>query len=141
MEELMDYTKEAIERFQKDCFATEVVGIVIDKADIGYAKCHVDIIKKHHNAVGYVMGGVIFTLADFAFAVAANTGSPTTVTLTGNINFLSGTRANRLYAVAQCEKKGRSICFYNIIITDDEDNLVATISENGYIMADKNEKS
>ncbi len=133
----MNYTKEATERFHKDCFATEVVGIVIDKADIGYAMCHVDITPKHHNAEGYVMGGVIFTLADFAFAVAANTGAMLTVTLTGNINFLSGTKADTLIAVAECEKKGRSICFYNVKITDEKGNLVATVSENGYIMSAK----
>ena len=130
----MDYTNEARERFKTDCFATDVVGIVIEKADVGYAKCYVDITDKHHNAENYVMGGVIFTLADFAFAVAANTGSPVTVTLSGKIDFFSGTRAKRLYAVAEIEKDGKHICFYRVTVTDDEKNVIAMVSENGYKM-------
>jgi len=36
------------------------------------AICSLTLEAKHKNALGAVMGGVYFTLADFAFAVASN---------------------------------------------------------------------
>ena len=62
---------EVRERFSHDRFAT-VNGAVIEEIAEGYAKCSMQINNDHKNALGAVMGGAIFTLADFAFAVAAN---------------------------------------------------------------------
>ena len=55
--------------FANDRFATEN-GVVIDEVDDGYAKCSLEIQPHHLNAANTVLGGAIFTLADFAFAVA-----------------------------------------------------------------------
>ena len=57
--------------FEKDRFATDN-GAVIDEVDDHYAKCSLKIEDRHRNAMGAVMGGVYFTLADFALAVASN---------------------------------------------------------------------
>jgi len=57
--------------FQNDRFATENYA-VIDEIGNGYAKCSMQINDRHRNAMGTVMGGASFTLADFAFAVASN---------------------------------------------------------------------
>ena len=53
------------EKFSQDRFAT-VNGAVIDAVDEGYAQCSVKLNETHRNALGEVMGGAIFTLADFA---------------------------------------------------------------------------
>ena len=53
--------------FANDRFATDN-GAVIEQVDEGYAKCWLEIQPHHLNAAGTVMGGAIFTLADFAFA-------------------------------------------------------------------------
>lgn len=63
--------------FSNDRFATDN-GAVIEQADEGYAKCWLEIQPHHLNAAGTVMGGAIFTLADFAFAVASNWNKPFT---------------------------------------------------------------
>ena len=60
------------EKFIQDLFVSEGLGAVIDEADYGYARCSMEIQPRHCNALGIPMGGTIFTLADFAFAVAAN---------------------------------------------------------------------
>ena len=44
--------------------------VEIEEVDDGYAKCSLEIQPHHLNAANTVMGGAIFTLADFAFAVA-----------------------------------------------------------------------
>lgn len=68
MQETLD---EVRERFSKDRFAT-VNGAVIETVDEGFARCSMELNDTHRNALGAVMGGAIFTLADFAFAVASN---------------------------------------------------------------------
>ena len=67
----MKPSEEIVRFFEKDRFAAET-GAVIDEIDDRYARCSLTLEAKHKNALGAVMGGVYFTLADFAFAVASN---------------------------------------------------------------------
>ena len=57
--------------FREDRFATEN-GAVIDEIGDHSAVCSLTVTDSHRNAMGAVMGGTYFMLADFAFAVAAN---------------------------------------------------------------------
>ena len=85
----MDYLENARRVFKEDYFATEAAGIVIDEVEPGYAKCTMPLGKIHKNAAGNVMGGAVFTLADFAFGVAANTEERvSTVSLTSEIRLV-----------------------------------------------------
>ena len=86
--------------FANDRFATEN-GVVIDEVDDGYAKCSLEIQPHHLNAGGTVMGGAIFTLADFAFAVASNWNKPLNVSTTSQITFLGTAKGARLVAEAR----------------------------------------
>ena len=122
---------EAIKRvFEKDQFATNN-GIEVIEADLNYAKCRMEIKETHKNARGAVMGGAIYTLADFAFAVASNPEHPATVTLDSSITFLNNARGKVLYATARCEKDGKRVCCFNTEITDDEGVLVAVVRSTG----------
>ena len=129
----MDYTEIARERFSTDYYAVKTTGIKIEKADINYAKCSMEIDERHFNVDGNVMGGAIFTLADYAFGVAANTENPPTVSLSSTINFMRGSKGPVLFAEARCIKSGKTICFYEVTITDSEDNVIAVMQSNGFI--------
>lgn len=128
----MDYTEQARERFSSDIYAVNTTGIIIEEADVDYAKCSLKIDSRHFNVDGNVMGGAIFTLADYAFGVAANSGNPQTVSLSGMINFMRATKGPVLYAEARCIKSGRSIAFFEITVTDDKENVIATVLANGF---------
>jgi acyl-CoA thioesterase len=118
--------------FQNDRFATEATGIVIEAVEEGYAKCSLALTPIHQNAVGHVMGGVIFTLADFTFAVAANFDQPTpTVTAVSNVSFLSSPKGKTLFGESRRIKDGKRSCFYEILITDDLGTQVALVTVNG----------
>ena len=67
----MKTLEEVREVFADDRFATEN-GAVIEEIGDGYAKCSVNLDRKHKNAMGGVMGGVYFTLEEFAFAEASS---------------------------------------------------------------------
>lgn len=130
--QIMDYTKMAIETFSDDVYAVQTTGVRIVAADVNYAKCSLKIDERHYNVDGNVMGGAIFTLADYAFGVASNTGNPQTVSLSGAINFMRPTKGPILYAEAKCIKNGRSITFFDVVVTDDDGNIIATVLANGY---------
>lgn len=129
----MNTLDRAREYFAKDRFATDVMGIQIDEVETGRAVCSLTLNERHYNAENIVMGGVIFTLADLAFAVAANLDRPITVTLTSQIAFLSPPRGNRLVATAQCVRQGHTTCHYHVTITDGEENIVASVAMTGFV--------
>lgn len=122
-------------RFKDDRFATEVTGVRVVDVKESYALCELDLNPSHRNAVGGVMGGVIFTLADFAFAVAANTGAPETVSTHCDISFLNGVKGNVLRAETTCEKAGRRTCTYRITVMDDFNTKVAIVTISGLRLA------
>lgn len=126
-----DSTEQAREFFQGDRFAMEN-GIRIDELEQDGCVCSMEIRDSHRNATGGVMGGAIFTLGDFAFAVAANNAHLTTVGQQANINFFSGSRGSRLFARAKCRRDGKTTCVYNIDISDDLGRDVAQLVVSGF---------
>lgn len=119
------------ETFQADRFAAEM-GAEILEAEPGRARCALTLVPGHQNAAGGVMGGVIFTLADFAFAVAANCQRMETVSLTSQITYLNRAKGERLFASAACVKMGKNTCYYTIDVTDDLGNQVAQVTTTGF---------
>ena len=119
------------ETFQADRFAAEM-GAEILEAEPGRAMCALTLVPGHRNAAGGVMGGVIFTLADFAFAVAANCQRMETVSLTSQITYLNRAKGERLFASAACVKMGKNTCYYTIDVTDDLGNQVAQVTTTGF---------
>ena len=117
--------------FKGDRFATEN-GAVIEEIGDHSATCSLIIIDSHRNAMGAVMGGTYFMLADFTFAVAANWEKMGWVSLHSDISFLGSAKGNKLIAKAICVKKGKSTSCYRIDVTDDLGNLTATVTTTGY---------
>ena len=118
--------------FEDDRYATKLSGIVIEDIAEHYALCRMPITEDHKNALGAVMGGAIYTLADFTFAVAANQDNSTkTVTLSSQIIFLSGSKGSELTAEAKFIKDGRTNCFYEVSIRDDLGKDIAVVTFTG----------
>ncbi|MBQ4369892.1 MAG: PaaI family thioesterase [Oscillospiraceae bacterium] len=124
----MDRTEEMREYFANDIFAVETVGIKIDSAGDGEAECSLELGPEHMNALGTAMGGAIFTLADFAIAVAANSESLGSVSLTSQVTYLSAARGKKLFAHARCIKSGRSTSSYITDVTTEDGTLAASVT-------------
>lgn len=118
---------EARSFFGNDVFASKALGAVIDELSEDKVVCSFEIADIHKNAIGLVMGGAIYTLCDFAFAVATNSGDVNTVTSTSNISFLSASKGSRLIATARPVKDGRTTCVYEVEVTDDLNTKVALV--------------
>lgn len=122
--------------FSADKFATEAAEITIETAQSGHAVCVMPILPKHLNARGTVMGGAIFTLADFTSAVAANghAENTNTITLHGDITYLNPAKGKQLIATADVVKQGRTVALYDVLIRDELDTLVAKAGMNGFVL-------
>ncbi len=115
-----------------DRFA-EYIGIKILKVDIGYALTQMEIEEKHLNGVNIVQGGAIFSLADYAFAVASNSTGIVTLGVNANITYFKSPQAGTLTAEAKEVSAGRKICSYNVDVFDDNKDLIARFCATGYI--------
>ena len=124
----MDKTQEMREYFANDIFAVETVGIKIDYAEEGEARCSLELGPEHMNALGTAMGGAIFTLADFAVAVAANSESLGSVSLTSQITYLSAGTGKKLFAHARCIKSGRTTSSFITDVTAEDGTLAASVT-------------
>ena len=110
--------------FYNDKFATEN-GMTLDELDETHAVCGLTVTARHKNAYGGVMGGAIFTLADFAFAALTNDLERKTVAQQVSINYLSAPKGEKLTATATYKKDGRSSCVVNVDVADDQGRQVA----------------
>lgn len=115
---------EARDYFYNDKFATEN-GMTLDELDGTHAVCSLTVSARHKNAYGGVMGGAIFTLADFAFAALTNDLERKTVAQQVSINYLAAPKGERLTATATYRKDGRSSCVVNVDVADDLGREVA----------------
>jgi acyl-CoA thioesterase len=127
---------EARAYFSADRFATEN-GITLDELDGEHAVTSMTISERHRNAFGGVMGGAIFTLADFAFAALTNDRERTTVAQQVSVSYLSAPKGGRLVATARFRKDGRSSCVVNVDVADDEGRDIAQFVGTGFKLPPK----
>ena len=116
--------KELQESFKNDKFATNA-GCTIIEADNEKVICEMPITDGILNALGGVMGGAIFTLADFAFAVASNLNGIPSVAIESNIRFYSSSKGTKLIATCTTDKDGRNFGHYTVKVTDDLGKTIA----------------
>lgn len=125
-------TEEVIEYFSKDRYATQTTGIKILETRKDYAKTMLEVLPKHLNANDSVMGGSIYTIADFTFALAANVDNFDTCTLSSNIIFNAPARGKYLYAESSVVKSGKTIATFEVKVTDENGKLIATSTMMGF---------
>lgn len=124
----MDIT---IENVKNDLFA-KLLGIEIVEVGIGYALLKLQVEEKHLNGIGMVQGGALFTLADYAFGVAANADGSTVVGINANISYFKPPKGKTIYAEALEEDSNHKICGYKVRVKDEDGSLVASFSGLGY---------
>ena len=112
--------------FAKDRFAAGS-GMIIEDAAPGHALVSLTLTDRHRNAVGGVMGGVLLTMADFACAVASHfgPGAGQHVSADAHVSFLNPCRGQTLRAEAARLKGGKKLSWYEVLIRDEGDTLIA----------------
>jgi acyl-CoA thioesterase len=113
-------------RMFADDRASAGAGIRPVEIRLGYARVEMTITEQHLNGHGTGHGGLVFLLADAAFAAACNSGRTTTVAATAEIDFVAAARlGDELVAVAEERHSwGRSgIC--DVTVTRADGELIA----------------
>ena len=117
--------------FEKDQFARHS-GIELLSVSPGEATARMSIQPYHLNGLGVVMGGAIFTLADFAFAAACNSHDRVALAVNTSITFMKGVTAGTLTAEAREVALNPKLGTYTVNVTDHQDHLVAVFQGLAY---------
>lgn len=108
----------------EDKFARHA-GIELVDVGPGWAKASMKIEPFHFNGAKTVHGGAIFTLADFAFAVASNSHGTLAMGINTSVNFVKAAMKGTLYAEAKEQSRNPKLASYSVMITDDAGDVVA----------------
>lgn len=100
-------------------------GIELIDVEPGWAKAAMRIEPFHFNGARTVHGGAIFTLADFAFAVASNSHGTLAMGINTSVSFVKAAFAGTLYAEAKELSRNAKLATYSVMITDDAGDTVA----------------
>jgi acyl-CoA thioesterase len=115
----------AVEVVGADPFA-KLLGIEIEEARDGYARARVSITEELCNCHGVTHGGLLFALADQAFAVAANTLGYDGFAIEIKINYFRTTRPGEtVFAEATPIDIRKRVSLWNIKVTDAAGEQVA----------------
>jgi acyl-CoA thioesterase len=124
--------KKYLNFFKKDLFAA-YNGIELIECRPGYAKANVNIEDKHLNGAGVVHGGLLFTLADFAFAAAVNSHGNLSLSINVSISFLGKGTDGLITAEAKEISRSNKLSTCDINITNEAGTLLANFKGTAYI--------
>ena len=114
-----------------DLFARHA-GIELLDVGPGWAKASMKIEPFHFNGAKTVHGGALFTLADFAFAVASNSHGTLAMGINTSMSFVKAALKGTLYADALEQSRGPKLASYSVTITDDAGDVVAIFQGMAY---------
>lgn len=126
-----------IKKFFKRDRLAEYLGIELVDVSEGTAVSRMKIKNEHLNGINTVHGGAIFTLADFTFAVAANSHGRVTVAINVNISFMKAAIKGTLTATATEVSINPKLGTYTVNVTDEEGDLIAIFQGMAYRKRDK----
>lgn len=106
--------------------AAQHLGIKTLESGDGHCICELTVQERHLNRQGAGHGGILFTLADSAMAIASNSGAVTAVASQASINYLAAAKlGDRLVATAShAGGLGKSRIF-DVTVTNGDGGVLA----------------
>ncbi len=126
------FTAKCADFFKRDRFASNA-GIKIVEARPGFAKVEMPVEDRHLNGADVLHGGAIFTLADFAFAIASNSHGRIALSISSSISFVKAVKAgDSVTATAKEISLGHKLATYAIEIANGKGETVASMQGTVY---------
>ena len=118
--------KTCSEHMYRDDRCSQMLGMTVDESRPGYARLNMRVRKEMLNSYGNCHGGMIFTLADSAFAHACNTRNHVSVAVSCQVEFLVAVTAGQILIAEAVEQylQGKN-GVYDVRVTSNDDTLVA----------------
>ena len=106
--------------------ASAALGMVVEVDEPGRSVVSMSVREDMTNGFGITHGGLVFALADTAFAIACNEDERVTVAAGADITFLKSTRAGQTLTAEAVRRtvSGRT-GLYDVTITDETGDVVA----------------
>lgn len=106
--------------------ASAALGMVVEKDEPGEAVVAMTVREDMTNGFAITHGGLVFALADTAFAIACNEDERVTVAAGADITFLKSTRAGQTLTARAVRRTvaGRN-GVYDVTVTDETGDVVA----------------
>ncbi|WP_121352611.1 hydroxyphenylacetyl-CoA thioesterase PaaI [Flavisolibacter nicotianae] len=118
--------KNVVDRMLQDDLFSRWLGIAVVEIREGYAKLQLGLRQEMINGFGVTHGGIVFSLADSAFAFACNNRNNLSMALDTSITFTRTTHPGEvLTAEAKELHNGRSTGLYLITVSNGEGEQVA----------------
>ena len=122
----MDFEKLKQFRNMHNPFAKKL-GIEVEEIREGYARAVKTVQPDEVNPSATAHGGVYFTLADVVTGAASSAHGVYTATVSADYHYLRACHAgDTLTAVAKETKRGRTLCVYDVELTDQNGKLMGT---------------
>lgn len=98
----------------------------VEDAGAGWARCSMVVKDEMLNGLGTAHGGIIFALADTAFAYACNSRNVRTFAQQGSISYLApGKCGEKLTAIAREDAAEGRTGVYTVTVTGEDNRIVA----------------
>lgn len=106
--------------------ASAALGMIVEVDEPGHAVVSMRVRDDMLNGFAITHGGLVFTLADTAFAIACNEDDRVTVAAGADISFLKSTQAGQTLTASAVRRRvsGRN-GLYDVTITDETGDVVA----------------
>jgi acyl-CoA thioesterase len=125
-------SNKCFEYFKGDNFAREN-GIELVSCNPGHAIAKVEITQNHLNGARVVHGGLLFTLADFAFAAATNSYGKVALSINASMNFFEKSNSGILIAEATEINRSNKLIHCDINIRQENGVLLANFKGTAYV--------
>src|SRR5665647_531670 len=125
--------KRIIDLFKRDNFARSC-GIEIIEVKPGYARCSMKVTANHLYGIGILMGGALFTLADYTFSLAANSHGIIAVTRDASITYIRKCTGGTVTAIATEIIRDDKTGSYSVEITDNENETIAQVNGTAFFI-------
>ena len=122
MENLTEFVKKTLDEMEGFIKNNHYNVIKVEK---NYCEMDGIITSSSMNHLQTVHGGYIFGLADTAAGIASMTDGRKVVTVDASINYFKSAKGNKIKAVAKVLKNGKNLSVYDVLISDEADNLIA----------------
>ncbi len=117
---------------QNDCFARSI-GARLTEAREGYSRAELVVNESHINAAGVCQGGVMYTLADLAFAAVSNSHRVLTLGISNTITFVKSAQLGDVL-VAECTEQynHKRLPYCDIKVSNQHGEVLAFMTGLGY---------
>lgn len=110
------------------------LGIELEALGAGHARTSLRLREVHTNFHGTPHGGVVYSLADAAFAAASNASGETAVALETNVSYLDAADVGEtLVATAEETHRGGRTAEHRVDVRTDDDERIATFRGRVYL--------